>query len=357
MVQSKTSSEQTEQRGKPLAGGGGGSVSCAYLRGLCEFLQGRELDAEAFLARFDVGAGDMEDQSKRIPLQRYEQMLAEAGELAGDADVGLHIGECIKPGQYGVLGYSTMSCKTVAEAFERHMRYENLVSDRAESTYYFEGDRVRLVWDTRGAPVSRQVADENVASWVTYARWITGRDLGPSAIHFTHEQPQDMSEYRRIFNCELHFARPTVEVWFPAEYMAFPIVQHDPVMREMMDAYAERLLGELEQGEGLLNDMRKIVLEQLASGRVTLDTAAPHLCMSPRTLQRRLHEVGETFQSVLDSVRKGLALHYIAQPHVDLAELAYLLGFADQTGFQRAFKKWTGTTPGKYRRDRTQASL
>jgi AraC-like DNA-binding protein len=83
---------------------------------------------------------------------------------------------------------------------------------------------------------------------------------------------------------------------------------------------------------------------------VSLDSVAGILNLTPRTLQRRLSEQDESFKGLLDKVRKELALTYIAQPFIDLAELAYLLGFSDQTAFQRAFKKWTGTTPGKFRR-------
>jgi AraC-like DNA-binding protein len=93
------------------------------------------------------------------------------------------------------------------------------------------------------------------------------------------------------------------------------------------------------------------MVEALDGGGVSLETIAEKLSVTPRTLQRRLSDQGTSFKNVLDEVRKGLALSYITQPFIDLAELGYLLGFSDQTAFQRAFKKWTGTTPGKYKKN------
>jgi AraC-like DNA-binding protein len=332
-----------------------GSVSGNYLRGIADYLVKRQLDVAGFLAEFDLDTQSLEDASKRIPLTLYETMLERAGQRTGDDNAGLHIGECIKPGQYGALGLSVMSCRTAAEAFERHMRYETLVSDRAVSTYHFEGEQIRLSWDTRGVPVGRKVAEENVTSWVTFLRWITGQNPGLTTVSFSHSQPADLSEYERIFACPVRFDQPMVELVFPAHISELPITQHDPVMREMMDAYAEKLLQELSQGDELLAAVRGLMVEAMATGSVTLDTVADQLAITPRTLQRRLSELGETFKGLLDEVRKGLALTYIAQPFIDLAELAYLLGFADQTAFQRAFKKWTGTSPGKYKKQKLQA--
>lgn len=334
---------------------GGGTVSANYLRGVREYLIQRELDVSGFLAEHGLDVESLEDASKRVPVATYRSMLERAGRLAGDANVGLHIGECIKPAQYGALGFSVMSCKTAGEAFERHMRYENLVSDRAVSTYHFEGDQIRLSWDTRGLEVGREMAEENVVSWVTFLRWITGQSRAITEVRFTHPQPSDQSEYQRVFACPVKFGQAMVELVFPAEIRNLAIVQHDPVMREMMDAYAESQLDELLQSDGLLSTVRTLMIEAMATGSVTLDVISEQLGITPRTLQRRLSERDETFQGLLDTVRKGLALTYITQPFIDLAELAYLLGFSDQTAFQRAFKKWTGTTPGKYKKQATGA--
>jgi AraC-like DNA-binding protein len=343
--------ERQEKRQNATESGVAGTLSTIYLRGLRDYLTQRELDVAAFLGGYGLDTECLEDASRRIPLSDYDSMLERAGELAGDEHVGIHIGEFIKPAHYGVLGYSVMSCKTALEVFERHMRYEHLVSSRAISTYHFEGDQIRLTWDTRGVQVGRHVAEENLTAVLTYLRWITGQVPKTTRISFVHAAPADLSEHERVFACPIEFGRPDVEVVFPASYTELPIIQHDPVMQKMMDAYAEKMLAELSDGNSLLGEVRSLMVEALDGGGVSLETIAEKLSVTPRTLQRRLSDQGTSFKNVLDEVRKGLALSYITQPFIDLAELGYLLGFSDQTAFQRAFKKWTGTTPGKYKKN------
>ncbi|EDY87351.1 AraC-type DNA-binding domain-containing protein [gamma proteobacterium HTCC5015] len=328
---------------------GRGSLSCAYVRGLAEYLEQSGIDVADFWQHFGFDPASMDDQTQRLPIAQYDAMLSEAGKRAKDAAVGLHVGEHIKPGQYGVLGYVVMSCKTGREVFERHMRYENLVSDRAVSTYHIEDDRVRLTWSMNGVKPSRAMAEENVASWITYARWIGAKQLSPIQVRFCHSEPPYVEEYQRLFDCSLAFDCECTEVIFPLDYLDMPVVQHDPVMLDMMDAYAERLLSEFGQREGVLGDVRRHLTELLPKGEATLEAVASEMACSPRTLQRRLSEADSNFQSVLDDTRKDLAQHYIGQPFIDPIEIAFLLGFADQSTFYRAFKRWMGMTPGQYR--------
>ena len=90
---------------------------------------------------------------------------------------------------------------------------------------------------------------------------------------------------------------------------------------------------------------RGLVVAALPSGDATLDRIARELATSPRTLRRRLAEDGETFESILSRTRHELALRYLERRDVSLAEIALLLGFSDQSAFQRAFRRWTGETP------------
>ncbi|WP_196159346.1 AraC family transcriptional regulator [Reinekea sp. G2M2-21] len=326
------------------------TVSYHYLRGIVEYLNRRECAVEPFFAQAGIALELLNDGDRRLPSTTFLTLLEAAGKLASDPAVGLHVGECIKPGQYGVLGYAVMSSQTVQEAFARHERYEALVSNRAQSRYQLGNEECSLTWNTGADEAACAIAEENVAAWVTFSRWITGQNLRPLSVHFRHSAPEYLAEYERIFQCPVLFEQPVVEVRFPTTYLHLPITQHDPLMQEMMDAHAERLLQQFNQTDSLIRDVRRLIIEGLAQATLTLESLSESLGMTPRTLQRRLRERDETFNSLLERTRKDLAMTYINQADVSLPELAYLLGYADQTAFQRAFKKWTGTTPGKYRK-------
>ena len=123
-------------------------ISAAYLRGLIDFLRLRNIDTERFLERYQVNESMIENFQARLPVEHFNQMLYQAETLTGDQDIGLHVGEQIKPNQYGVLGLSIMNCKTLEEAVQRHTRYENLVCNVAMSSYQITDNQVELTWDT-----------------------------------------------------------------------------------------------------------------------------------------------------------------------------------------------------------------
>jgi len=79
------------------------------------------------------------------------------------------------------------------------------------------------------------------------------------------------------------------------------------------------------------------------------DGLAASLCISASTLRRRLAEEGQTYQGLKDSVRKELAIVWLAEPQISFAEIAERLGFADTSSFYKAFRKWVGSNPGQYR--------
>jgi AraC-like DNA-binding protein len=91
------------------------------------------------------------------------------------------------------------------------------------------------------------------------------------------------------------------------------------------------------------------IVARLSHGQVRLASIADELKLSPRTLQRKLSEAGATFQQVLDQARFALAKDYLRRPELSLIDIAFLLGYQEQSAFNHAFKEWAGVNPGAYR--------
>ncbi|MDG9670097.1 AraC family transcriptional regulator [Hahella sp. CR1] len=326
-------------------------ISAAYLRGLVDYLILKRQDASLFLKPFQISAAAIGEPQQRLPTRLFGAMLEAAGALLHDANIGLHVGEQIKPGQYGVLGLSVMNCKTLREAIVRHERYERLVCDVGHTTYRLDGDEVILSWDSCSPDLSRHIAEENIASWTTFARWITGADVSPTLIRFQHSRPQDIQEHERLFRCPLQFSCDSIEVRFPVAYLDLPLRQHDPAMLALLDEYADRLLLQLNPEADFRDKVKAALTDLLQAGDISLKKTAQTLGLSERALQRRLQEEGRSYQQILDDTRRELALRQISDKRLDLSEITFFLGFADQSAFQRAFKRWTGRTPGQYRRE------
>jgi len=324
-------------------------VSVAYLSAVTDYLSLHDIDWAALIQQAGITVDILHDRQSTVPFSRYEALLDLAADIMDDNDIGLHIGEIIKPGHYGVLGYSVMSCGNLQEALQRHMRFQHLVANHGEDKVDVRGDDCHLIWGTAGQQLSRQAAEKNLSAWVNFARWISGLNATPTSVHFQHSQPSSTVEHTRIFGCPLHFEAEENKVVFPAAYLDMPLAQTDNHMRSIIDGYAEQLLNQLDSGS-LIEQLKHYITEHLTDGALDLTGAAEALAMQPRTLQRKIQEHETTFSKLLDQTREQLAERYISDKSISLTEIAFLLGFSEQSSFQRAFKRWTGLTPRQYRR-------
>ena len=106
----------------------------------------------------------------------------------------------------------------------------------------------------------------------------------------------------------------------------------------------------------MVDQVRSIIASEFRGGDPSLEHVAEQLAMTPRTLQRKLHEIGTSHNELLDQMRRQLAMRYLREREMAICEVAYLLGFSESSSFHRAFKRWTGVTPKEFRKN-LQATL
>jgi AraC-like DNA-binding protein len=332
------------------------SVSVAYLQGLLDYLGRQGVDTVELLGQVQLNPQVLAQRDQRIAASTYLELLGHGVRLTGDAQLGLHLGEAVRPGYYGVLGYLIMSCATLADSLHRQARYAALVGNLGRVDLADEPLREGLEpqvahsWQPLLAQQQRQLSEETLAGWVTFGHWISGLDIPPTEVRFQHSAPADTSEYQRIFRCPVLFDQADNALVFPKRLLATPLGQADAQVRLMLDAYADRLLGEIQQGHCVLDRARLELARQLPEVGADLQQIAARLALSPRTLQRRLREAGLSFNQLVDETRQQLVLHYLRDPALELAEIAFLVGFSEPGSLARAFRRWTGQSPGEYRR-------
>ena len=332
------------------------SVSVAYLQGLLDYLTRRGVDRAKLLERVRLSPSLLAQRDQRIAASTYLELLGHGVRLTGDEQLGLHLGEAVRPGYYGVLGYLIMSCATLADALHRQARYAALVGNLGRVDLADEPPREGLEpqvahsWQPLLAQQQRQLSEETLAAWVTFGHWISGLDVPPSEVRFQHAAPADTREHQRIFRCPVLFDQADNALVFPKRLLSTPLGQADAQVRLMLDAYADRLLGEIQQGHSVLDRARLELARQLPEAGADLGLIAARLALSPRTLQRRLREAGLSFNQLVDETRQQLVLHYLRDPALELAEIAFLVGFSEPGSLARAFRRWSGQSPGEYRR-------
>lgn len=332
------------------------SVSVAYLQGLLDYLARQGVDSAELLERVQLSPQLLAQRDQRIAASTYLELLGHGVRLTGDEQLGLHLGEAVRPGYYGVLGYLIMSCATLADALHRQARYAALVGNLGQVDLADEPPRAGLEpqvahsWQPLLPQQKRQLSEETLAGWVTFGHWISGLDIPPTEVRFQHAAPADTSEYQRIFRCPVLFDQADNALVFSKRLLATPLGQADAQVRLMLDAYADRLLGEIQQGNSVLDRARLELSRQLPEVGADLQQIAARLALSPRTLQRRLREAGLSFNQLVDETRQQLVLNYLRDPALELAEIAFLVGFSEPGSLARAFRRWTGQSPGEYRR-------
>ncbi len=181
------------------------------------------------------------------------------------------------------------------------------------------------------------------------SREVSAGEFMPLAVYFRHAPRGDVSVYEEHFGCPVRFASGRDALLVSEESIDVPNKLGDETIASYFDRHLEEHLASLARDGDLVLRLRRAIVNVLSEGVPTVSSMASELAMSARTLQRRLADQGHSFQSVVDMARKDLAQQLLAETDYSLAEVAFLTGFSEQSGFSRAFKRWAGQTPRSYR--------
>jgi AraC-like DNA-binding protein len=243
-----------------------------------------------------------------------------------------------------------MSCADLLGAFERLERYLRILSDALSLTLKDDADRFRMSFELIGGhrPVPRQRAEFIMVTVIGFLGWISGRDIRPVAVALPYPPPADLAPYRAAFRCPVTFDADGNRLEFARADLALPLPTSNPVLAELHERYAGDYLRRFE-ADGVSHRAREAIVRHLPDGEPRRDRIAGELRMSERTLQRRLEEEKTSFGDLVDRTRRELAGQYLGRLHLSLGQAAYLLGYADQSSFFRACKRWFEVSPGRYR--------
>jgi AraC-like DNA-binding protein len=169
------------------------------------------------------------------------------------------------------------------------------------------------------------------------------------AIHVSHPDPGYRGEYERIFGCPVTFDADWNAMQFDASWGDAPVARLPRYVFGVLSERAEALLMALESSKTVRGRVEALLMPVLHTGEASVEAIAAQLGLSRQTLYRGLKAEGVTFAGVLDALRHELALHYLSGKKASVNETAYLVGFSDPAAFSRAFKRWTGSSPGAMR--------
>ncbi len=306
----------------------------------------------AILAAAGLDLAELADPEVRIP-HRVGLMLLEDGiRITGDPAFALRAGAGAEPGDLGVFEYLAGSAADLRRAMLVASRYLPLLHDGAEIEMAEEGHyafwRHRLLGDLPGPPGAHEYV---VAAFMMSTQRMLGLHMAPSEVHFIHDAPAYANEYARVFRSPVRFGCDSNAIVFPRGALDLRMIGADDGLHAVLVRYAEELLGRLSKRHPFTRRIRALVREHLSDGP-TLTTVAQAFHMSERSVRRRLASEGVTHSEIVDSVRREAAVELLGRQDLSISEVAFELGFAHRPAFHRAFKRWYGASPSRFRGQR-----
>ena len=309
------------------------------------------LDVQAILADADLSERELADPDGRLPAAKVHALFMHAARASGDPLFALHVGGQIPTGAYRVFDFMTANSPTVGEGMRRLCRYYPIVSTETVIQIGAGADdkRLQFVCPTDAAKPSRAYAEYAFAGILSrFYRYFDS--FVATRVRLRGRPPASVSEHQRVMRCPVEFDADIDEIVMSDAVWDNAAREDNPAMLEVIQEYADLRLEQVVFEPTMSAKLRALFVEELKGGEPTVARMAKQLGVSERSLHRHLEQEGAHFGALLAEVREALARRYLDNPGFGVAEIAFLLGFAEHSSFSRAFKRWTGLSPRAYRK-------
>ncbi len=319
-----------------------------------EFAVSKGASSTLLLGRSAIALEDLEDPDRRIPLERYAALMRAGAQLCCEPALALKFGEAVDLAELSFIGLLCYAAESMDDALVQLNRYARLMIDVP-----VEGsrDRFQSVRSSRGPWLVDARANPNdfpELTEATFARMVVrARGLGGSEgrflkeVHFTHAEPAYRAEFDRIFKAPVSFCSNRNAMLMDEVWTSNGVLRPSRYAFKILSERADALLEDLDGAQTTRGQVEGLLIPILHRGEASAETIAAKMGISRQTLYRRLRAEGVRFDKLLDELRHRMALNYLVDRKVSASEAAYLVGFSEPSAFSRAFKRWTGSGPGR----------
>ena len=310
----------------------------------------RGADREALLSRVGVLPALLADPDARVPARAYYDAVEAVADALRRPSLGLDYIETVDPSAIDAIGYLAASSATLGEAFRRILRHHHSLNSGERFEMEERGGTVVFRFVPWGPlrPAHAYVTEMYAADCLILPARFTGTPVEALSLDLSHAALGPVEDYRRRFGRVPRFGAPRNTWSIPASTLARPLLGADAGLVEFFERYLARRDDGTAPPESMRARARGIVEQLLPDGGVGLAPVAARLRLSRRTLQRRLAAEGTSIEALREEVRRELAVRHLERG-LPIAEVSYLLGYAEPSVFHRAFRRWTGLTPRAFR--------
>ncbi len=306
--------------------------------------------------RLTLGLGltldDLADPACRVSFRQGREMIRRALEMSKGRGLGLETGARETITSIGLVGYAMITSATVGDAIALGLELQRDTGSMLEFDTRIDESGIAVTAASRFHDPEIQVflVEEAFASFMQIGHDLVGDRFKPECVEFTYPAPSYADEYERIFGCEVRFGQLANAFIYDPSWHAVSLMTSDLLSHRQVLGFLEQNRARNQEVMEIISSVERVLRQNLKELPSFKDVAL-HLCMSERTLRRRLAECGVSFQSLLDQLRKNRALELLGNQQLSVEQIAFATGFTNPQNFRRAFRRWTGSTPGALRAD------
>ncbi len=307
-------------------------------------------DPALLLSRFRIRPELLDDEDARVPFRSLIDLLEYSAEALDCPDFGLRMAEYQHLAVLGPIALIARNAVTVGHALSEIIRFIGYHSsgihldlDRSEP------EAPRLVIELRMRGPQRQMVELAMGVAQSTMKLLCGPTFSARAVQLSGSSSLPLARYRRYFGCEAYLGQPCNALVVSERQLAQRIEKHDPALHRALVQYLSQvhLLGSSD----LLEQVRRLVLRLLPTQQCRLPLVAEQLGLHERTLQRQLAELGCRFEELVEEIRRERADSYLTERDIPLSQIAGMLGYSEQSVFNRACRRWFDVTPSARRRE------
>ncbi|MRG93071.1 AraC family transcriptional regulator [Polyangium spumosum] len=326
-----------------------GDLPAAYALHLVDLVARWGVSPPEVLDGLGLTRESLTNPAARISLETTGTLVKRAIALTGEPGLSLFMGLQMRLSSHGYLGFAAMTAGTIRQAIELAIRFVPTRTTALAFHLHVEGETASLVLEER-APLGEArefILVTLMMGIAQIARDVTKKELVGDA-DFAFEEPGHFSRFAHLAPGRVRFGKAKNRIVFASSVLDLPLDMADPVAMQLAREQCEREMQALGRDDRTAARVRELL--PLPEGYRSLEEIAQQIGVSPRTLKRRLADAGTSYSDLLDDLRRERAMLLLRDESLSREQIAERLGYSDAANFARAFRRWTGKTPGMLRK-------
>lgn len=326
--------------------------SCSWVRSIVEMFSANGVDVPDLFRTARIDPERLRHDSERFGVDEVSELWKVAVVKSGNPLLGVDRVAAQRYGSFDVVGYAMLASPDLRHALLELRRFMAVISD--STTFALISHPRGGAWLELGAlgytsPIPRQRYAYGMLAVISLCEWLTRASIQPTVVEFMFDRPPESSYYSEQFGCTVTFAQRTNRMLLSASAIDRVVPSGNAPMRAIHETVLEARLQEIG-AHSITCRVTEEIVRRLHRGEPRREEIAAALALADRTLRRRLEEENSSFQKLLEDARREAAMKYLADGRYSMQQIADLVGFSDHCNFFRAYRRWTGESPGEHRR-------